>query len=139
MTETANFFPAGRYGHRREARRRRPWIPALLLVVVLVAATMIAVRLYRQYGNPAYTPELKKYQISDRSVTVNFDVIKPDGSAAICGVRARSYDGREVGSAEVDIPGGTGRQGRTAVTYVLPTTARAFAVDVPRCAPAGQR
>src|SRR5687768_1250780 len=57
----APVFPPGRYGRRREPRRRRPWLVALLVVVVVAAGAALSVRLYRQYGDPAYDAQVLSY------------------------------------------------------------------------------
>ena len=51
MTETSVTFPPGRYGRRREPRRSRRWVSALLLALVVLAGTLIAVSLYLRYGD----------------------------------------------------------------------------------------
>lgn len=138
MTGTAVTFPPGRYGRRRQPRPTRRAAPALLLVIVLAATVGIAVKLFRQYGNPAYRADVTAVRIADRESIVVFRVTKPAGRPASCGVRARSRDGADVGRATVAVPAGGPGTTAVTVTYRLPTRARAFAVDVPRCgAPTG--
>src|SRR4051794_8102499 len=50
---TTPVFPPGRYGRRRDGRRRL-LVPTLLAVLLGIAAVLVAVRLYGQYGDPAY-------------------------------------------------------------------------------------
>jgi hypothetical protein len=103
-------------------------------MAMLAATVMIGLRLYRQYGRPAYAPRvLAVTEITDRAATVRFEVVKADVASAICRVRARSYAGAEVGHADVTVPPGK----RVQLTYTVATTQRAFAVDVPACRPVG--
>ncbi|HEX8628090.1 MAG TPA: DUF4307 domain-containing protein [Catenuloplanes sp.] len=129
-------FPPGRYGRRRE-RRRRPALAVVLAMGVLIAGTLIAVRLYRLYGDPLYDAQLIGYTgITDTQVVVDFRVNLPPGGAAVCALRARSYDGVEVG--RVEVPVRAEPQRRLAVAReVVRTTARPFIGEVVRCRPAG--
>lgn len=140
MTEThattgtgAPVFPPGRYGRRRESRRRRPWLVALLLVVVIAVGAALAVRLYRQYGDPNYDAQVLRYSdITDTQVMIEFRVTVPAGGEAICVVRARSRDGAEVGKAEVRVDAAPG-ESRPITRYLLATTARPINGEVVRC------
>ncbi len=135
MTETrttAPVFPPGRYGRRRE-RRRRPWVAAVLAGVVLVAGALMAYRLYRQYGDPTYQAEVIRYtDIADTQVVIDFQVTVPAGGSAVCAVRARAYDGAEVGRGEVAVRAEPG-QTRAVASHTLPTRARPFIGEVVRC------
>lgn len=137
MTETSVTFPPGRYGRRREPRRSRRWVSALLLALVVLAGTLIAVSLYLRYGDGrAYDVTVTRfYDVTDDQVVVEFTVVVPEGEAAVCAVRARSADGAEVGREEVRIdppPGET----RPVVTHRLSTTQRPVTGEVQRCWPA---
>ena len=144
MTEThattppaAPVFPSGRYGRRREPRRRRPVVVALLLAAAVAAGSLLAVRLYRMYGDPTYDAQVITYtDITDAQVAVVFRVTVPEGGSAICVVRARSRDGAEVGRAEVPIDAAPGET-RPTVTHHLATTGRPLIGEVLRCRPAG--
>jgi hypothetical protein len=130
---TAPVFPPGRYGRRREPRRRRPWLVALLLAVVIVIGAALAVRLYRQYGDPTYDGHVLRYSdITDTQVMIEFRVTVPAGGEAICVVRARSRDGAEVGKAEVRVDAPPGET-RPVTRYLLATTARPINGEVVRC------
>jgi hypothetical protein len=123
-------FPPGRYGHRREPPRRRRWPVVITATIVVVAALAISVKLFQQYGQPEFDPQVRRYfDITDTSITVEFEVHKPAAKAAKCLVRARSASGLEVGSAEVDAPAGD----HVLVTYRLTTNSRPSDVEVPRC------
>jgi hypothetical protein len=124
-------FPPGRYGHRREPRRHGRTVAAVALAAVLVAALAVAIRLYGQYGDPAYDPQLLRYtDVTDSQIVLTFRVNLPTGEAAVCAVRARSRDGAVVGRAEVPVPAG-----QPEVTYKLATTARPVTGEVVRCRP----
>lgn len=130
-------FPPGRYGRRRQPRRRRPALRVALLVLVVLAGSLIALRMYRMYGDPLYDAQLIRYTgITDSQVVVDFRVNVPPGGAAVCAVRARDYAGAEVGRAQAPARAEPGA--RVAVArYVLATTARPFIGEVVRCRAAG--
>lgn len=132
-TAAAPVFPPGRYGRRRERQRRRPWLVAGLALVTVMIGALVAVRLYKNYGDPAYDAQVITYtDISDTGLTLTFRVAIPAGGEARCVVRARSRDGAEVGKQEVlvrDRPG----DGATPATQRLVTTARPFVGEVLRC------
>jgi hypothetical protein len=126
-------FPPGRYGRRRSERKRRPWLTALILGLVLAASAGIGYRLYKQYGSPGYAPRiLAETERTANRVTIRFEVrSRHPERPGVCLVRARASDGLVVGSAEVPVPAGK----RVVQTYTLVTTQRAFAVDIPNCWP----
>ena len=135
-TPAAPVFPPGRYGRRREPGRRRPWLVAALAVVTLVAGAAVAVRLYRNYGDPAYDAQVVTYtDITDSGITVVFRASVPEGGRAVCVLRARSRDGAEVGREEVTVPDTPG-DGPTQVSHLLATSAKPLIGEVIRCVPA---
>ncbi|MEG3632293.1 DUF4307 domain-containing protein [Micromonospora palythoicola] len=144
MTEThatlgpdAPVFPPGRYGRRRAPRRRRPVLAALLAVVVVATLTAVSVRLYRQYGDPAYDAQVISYgDITDDQVVVDFRVNLPDGGSTVCVLRARDHAGAEVAREEVPVTAVAG-QPHVTVRHRLATTARPFIGEVVRCRPPG--
>jgi hypothetical protein len=105
--------------------------------VVTIAATALAFRLYRIYGDPPYAGRvLAETELTDTSVTVRFEVRSRSGTQpGVCRVRARGFDGGEVGAADVEVPAGKVVEH----TYTLPTTARSALVDIPGCAAAPPR
>ncbi|NLU79393.1 DUF4307 domain-containing protein [Micromonospora sp. HNM0581] len=143
MTEThatpgpgAPVFPPGRYGRRRAPQRRRPALAALLAVVAVATLTVVSVRLYRQYGDPAYDAQVISYgDITDDQVVVDFRVNLPDGGSALCVLRARDHAGAEV--AREQVPVSAAGQPYVIVRHRLATTARPFIGEVVRCRPAG--
>lgn len=134
VTASATIFPADRYGRRRREGRRRRWLPVFLVVAVIAIGVGIAGKLYFQYGKSSYGAEVVSYQISNRSVTVRLNVTKPAGKPATCGITASRQDGSPVGTGLIRVPAGDPHASRVSVAYTLPTTGRAYAVEVPTCA-----
>jgi hypothetical protein len=134
---TTPAFPPGRYGRRREPSGRRRVVPIVLAIIVLVASALLAVRLYNRWGDPDYKSRIVGWTApTDDRLTIDFAVRVPRGGTAECLLRARTFDGAEVGRgrATVSNPGATGEvRGRTDV----PTRARASVGDVVRCHAAG--
>src|SRR4051794_32547330 len=88
---TTPVFPAGRYGRRRDGKRHLI-APIVILSAVLVLCLLIAVRLYRQYGNPSYHAQIIGWSdVTDTHMTIDFAVRVPAGEAASCTLRARTY------------------------------------------------
>ena len=135
---TPPVFPPGRYGRRRDPayQRRRRWVLYLAAAVVIVGTVAIAVKLYRQYAQaPVPGHDHRRHDLSDRGVTVTFDVTTPPGQGATCTVRAHTRDGELVGEAQVDVPPGAAGQTVIRVTYSLVTTKRPVTGEVPGCGP----
>jgi Domain of unknown function (DUF4307) len=132
---TAPVFPPGRYGRRRSGRRR-PVVPIIALVLVVGASLLLSVRLFQQFGQTDYEPQIVGWsEPSDAVMTIEFKVRVPAGQAAECVLRARDYDGFEVGRRTVIVhPEGDGRTIDAKET--VPTTARASVGDVVACQPA---
>jgi hypothetical protein len=136
-TTIAPTFPPGRYGRRRAAQRRRPWLAALVLVAIVAAMSLLALRMYRLYGDPAYDAQVITYtQVTDNQIVVDFRVTMPKGGSAVCVLRARSRDGAEVGREEVSVTAGPDET-RPTVRHRLVTTARPLVGDVVGCRAAG--
>jgi len=133
---TTPVFPPGRYGRRRDGRRRLT-VPIVFGVLVLAVSVWLAVRLYDRYGDPDYDPRIVGWtEVTETNMTIDFTVRVPAGGSAVCVLRARSYDGAEVGRRTVTVSAPAGRtvaEAREPVT----TTARASHGDVVRCRPAG--
>ena len=133
---TTPVFPPGRYGRRRDGRRRLA-LPMIFGALVLAASLLLAVRFYERYGDPDYDAQIIGWtDVTPAGMTIEFTVRVPAGGAARCVLRARSYDGAEVGRRTVTVtapPGSTTAAGREPVA----TTARASHGDVLRCLPPG--
>jgi len=120
-----------RYG----AARRTP--VGLLAAVVLLAAAFVGWVVWAalqsadrgvRWQAVAYT------DVTDRSITVSFDVFKDAGTSASCLVRAFDRSGVEVGRADVPIdPSRTDVH----VVHVLAVTERPTAAEVTSCAVTG--
>ncbi|WP_026922712.1 DUF4307 domain-containing protein [Glycomyces arizonensis] len=125
-------FPAGRYGRRRERRRARPVVVAVLTLAVIAAGAAASWRLYDQYGHGDYTSNLLAFDDSaEGRVSVTFEVFKPAGEGAVCRVRSRDINGAEIGSAEVEIP--ADESTRVETTYTLTVTGEPNTGEVQRC------
>ncbi|GLY96507.1 DUF4307 domain-containing protein [Actinoplanes sp. NBRC 103695] len=130
---TAPVFPPGRYGHRRAPGMRRRIVPIVFGVLILVASVLLTVRLYDQWGQTAYESKIVGWSNdSDTRLTIEFDVRVPAAGAATCVLRARSYDGAEVGRREVRVAN-PGSAGSIRAREDVPTSARASHGDVVRC------
>ncbi|MEU7907833.1 DUF4307 domain-containing protein [Actinoplanes sp. NPDC049118] len=128
-------FPPGRYGWRRDGRRRL-FAPIALAVVVAVAVGFLAVRLYGRYGDPDYNAQIVGWSdVTESRITVEFTVRVPPGGSATCGLRARNFDGAEVGRATVTVTA-EGSARNIEARETVPTTARAAVGEVLRCAAA---
>jgi hypothetical protein len=131
-TRATPTFPPGRYGRRREPAPRNRWVMLIAAVVVLGAALAISIKMFQQYGQPEYAPEVRRYfDVTKTGISVEFEVRKPADKIGTCIVRARSASGEEVGAADVDVPVGA----VVRVTYRLTTTDVPVSVEVPRCGP----
>lgn len=128
-------FPPGRYGRRRAVRRTSRWLVMAGVVVLVAVALLVAWRLYRQYGDSLYEANVSRVtESTDTHVTVEFTVIVPSGGTALCTVRARAVDGRQIGLEIVDVQAEPGRT-RAVAVHRLPTEGMARAVDVYGCTP----
>jgi hypothetical protein len=133
---TTPAFPAGRYGRRRDGRRRLV-TPIVLGLIVLVASVALSVRLYRQYGDPDYQSQIVGWTgVTESQLTIDFTVRVPAGGSASCVLRARSYDGAEVGRRTVRVAA-HGDDTTIKASEPVPTTARASVGDVVVCRPPG--
>jgi Domain of unknown function (DUF4307) len=104
----------------------------VLIVVGAVVMSLVAVKLYFEYGNDELTPTvISSNQITDTSITVTFQVEKSGTAAGSCTVEAFAYDDTQVGQAQVPVPAGA----KVTVTYTLTTTSRPYVGEVPVCQP----
>lgn len=134
---SAPIFPPGRYGRRREQRRYPRWLAGALAIVLVAGLSLAAVRLYRLYGDPNYDAQVIAYsEITDTQVVIEFRVTVPAGASARCVLRARSYDGAEVGHEELVVTAAPGQRHPT-TRHRLATTARPVVGEVVRCHPVG--
>lgn len=129
---TAPVFPPGRYGRRRDGRRRLLG-PIIVGVVVAVAAVALALRLYHQYGDPTYDAQIQRWTgVTEAQITIDFTVRVPPGKAASCSLRARDYGGNVVGTRTVTVQATDGSSTIEA-SEAVQTTAKAFVGEVLGC------
>jgi Domain of unknown function (DUF4307) len=132
---TTPVYPPGRYGRRRDGRRHLA-VPIMFALLIVGLSVLVTVRLYRQYGDPQYDPQIVGWtDVTATQMTVRFTVRVPPGGAATCLLRARSYEGVEVGSRTVTVSA-TGDNTTIDASEPVPTTARAAVGEVLRCRPA---
>jgi Domain of unknown function (DUF4307) len=127
-------FPPGRYGRRRDGKRHLG-LPILFGALVLAFTVFLAIRLYSAYGDPDYDPQIVGWtDVTTSGMTIDFTVRVPAGGSASCVLRARSYDGAEVGRRTVTVTAAADATIAGAKERVT-TTARASHGDVVRCRP----
>jgi hypothetical protein len=136
-THTTNpVFPPGRYGHRREGRPR-PVVPIVIFAVVLAVSALVSVKLYQRYGQTDYQAQIVGWQEpSDTTMTIKFTVQVPAGGSAECVLRARDYNGYELGRRTVIVKGGR-EDSAVQAEETVTTTARGSVGDVLGCQSAG--
>ncbi|MEU8237768.1 DUF4307 domain-containing protein [Actinoplanes missouriensis] len=133
---TTPVFPPGRYGRRREGNRSR-WVPILAVALSAIVILGLTVQLYRKFGEGNYDPQIIGWNDpTDTEMVIQFRVLVPEDGTATCMLRARDYDGFEVGRRQVDVQGRPGG-GSVEVSESVPTTARASVGDVMGCRAAG--
>ena len=124
--------PEGRYdAPSRVGQRSLALLLSVLFVALLVA---IAAALFQRITGDRVSARVIDFQVqSDRSVRIDFEVLKPEGSAAYCIVRSRGADGAEVGRAVVEVDGRGTPDRVVRREYDLTTRARAVTGEVGRC------
>jgi len=133
---TTPVFPPGRYGRRRDGRRRL-LTPIVLGVLITIVVALLTVRLYGQYGGTDYDAQIVGWSdVTETHITIEFTVRVPAGGSATCGLRARSYDGTEVGRRTVTVTA-KGTERAIDASEAVATTGRAAVGEVLRCAAAG--
>ncbi len=128
---TTPVYPPGRYGRRRAAKRL-PVAGIVVAVLVVVACVLLTVRLYHRYGQTDYQAQIVGWDPSDQQTVVKFTVRVPAGGAASCVLRARDFNGNEVGRRTVVVRAEGADTGIDAEEAV-PTTARASVGEVLGC------
>jgi hypothetical protein len=134
---TTPVFPPGRYGRRRASGRRRS-LPLLVAAVVFaVGGLAVGWAYYRKFGQTDYSPEIVGWnEPTDAEMVIKFRVRVPSGETAACVLRARDFQGYELGTRTVTVPAKPGG-GEVEVTGSVPTTARGSVGDVMSCRPVG--
>lgn len=124
-------MPEGRYGSRVRGSAR-PWVRWLLYAVVLAVLLAVSAVAYRNLGSKPIEGKQVAFDTLDDStvsVTVELQRQQPERPAE-CVLRARSYDGLEVGRKEVLLPPS---EGTTRQNAVVKTSARAVVGEVYGC------
>lgn len=95
--------PPDRYGRQRLSRRTRRRLVIGLFVFIVTLGVVIALIAFQRFGTADVKGELGAYEvIDDETVEVTITVTRSDPARqAACIVRARSYDGAEVGRREI--------------------------------------
>jgi hypothetical protein len=98
----------------------------------VIALTGVVSYIGLRQATPTLTATVLGYQVSsDHSVDVRFQVDNRDsGRQATCTVRARAYNGDEVGRLDVPVPAGPQTQRLTAT---IKTSSRAISGEVLDC------
>ncbi|MEV4344443.1 DUF4307 domain-containing protein [Actinoplanes sp. NPDC049596] len=132
---TAPVFPPGRYGRRRSGRRR-PVLPLVVLIVVIGVSLAVSLKLYQRFGQTNYDAQIVGWsEPTDKEMVIQFRVRVPAGESASCVLRARDYDGFEVGRRTVVVRPAAGQTSVEAKETVA-TTARGSVGDILGCEPA---
>jgi hypothetical protein len=125
-------FPPGRYGHRREGRRR-PIVPLIILAVVIAASLAVTVKLYQQFGGTDYEAQIVGWDPpTDSQILIHFTVTVPAGAPAKCALQARDYGGNDLGDLDVVVRP-AGRATTIDAREAVPTKAKAAAGYVLGC------
>lgn len=125
--------PAARYDQPRRLGHRLLAVFLSIAFVALMTAIVVSLTRKAFAGNP--TASVVGFTVvSDREVLVRFAVRKQANDRAFCIVRARGFDGREVGRdvAEVGVDGRLERN--VQAEFALATTGRAVTGEVAGCA-----
>jgi Domain of unknown function (DUF4307) len=118
--------PEGRYDEQRPPNR---WFVIIGAALFGVGVTFGVVRLYDDFGGRVDVA-VQRMVIADRSVTLEFDVVKQTDRAAQCYLRAQDVDRNLLGELRVLVPAG---KRTTRLTEVVETTRRANLGEVLRC------
>ncbi len=129
---TTPVFPAGRYGRRRDGRRRLAG-PIALGLIIVVGAVALLFRVWGTWGSHHYEAQIVRWtNVTESQMTIDFTVNVPAGGSATCGLRVRDYDGFEVGRRTVTVRA-TGNEEIIRASEVVTTNARGVVGDVVRC------
>ena len=118
---------ASRYGI--PDHRSRPLLITIALLAVLFVGWVVWAAT-EQANQDVRWVTVGYSDVSDSSITINFDVFKPAGTNVVCTVRALDTFSVEVGRADVPI---AAQESDAHVTYTLKVTSRPTSVDVTNC------
>ena len=118
--------PAGHYAKRGASRRALVPLAAVLSVLGVAGAGYGAwVYVHRTSGH------VVKFQTSDGGVQITANVRREPGRETECALRARNYDGAEVGRRVIVIPPGEGR--KVTIEEFLATSERPVTGEIQQC------
>ncbi|MFZ0322710.1 MAG: DUF4307 domain-containing protein [Actinomycetes bacterium] len=117
---------------QRYGPARRTPVAVLLAVGLLVVAFLAWVgwAALQQSSAQIAWQTFGYHDVSDTSVTVEFDVTKPAGQTVTCTVQALDVTSAVVGQARVEV---SGDKTDVRVTYALPVTGRPTSAQVLNC------
>lgn len=122
---------AERYQRSRGPSRRARMVLGGAGIVALTGA-VAWVGLYQ--ANPVIQSAIVNYRVvSDHSVYVDFQIVKPAAKAATCTLRARDIAGNEVGREDVVVAADPGGPRSTSVEHTLRTSGKAVVGEVLQC------
>ena len=126
--------PEGRYdGPSRFVGRVFAVVLGTLFVALLVA---IGFLLFERLGGDQVQARVIDFQVlSDDTVRIDLEVLKPAGARAYCIVRSRGVDGAEVGRAVVVVDDRGSADRTVRIEHDLATRARANTGEAGRCSP----
>ena len=129
MTSEVQDEVVARYAHSSGLSRRTR---IALAAAGVIALTGVVSYFGLKQATPTLTATVLGYQVaSDHAVDVRFQVDNRDnGRTAACTVRARDYNGEEVGRLDVPVP--TGRQTQV-LSATIRTSSRAISGEVLDC------
>jgi hypothetical protein len=124
--------PEGRYdGPSRLVGRLFAVVLSVLFLALLGA---IGYALYVRYGGDQVQARVIDFQVlSDQTVRIDLEVLKPEGSTAYCLVRSRGSDGAEVGRDVVVVDARGSAERVVRVEHDLDTRQRAVTGEAGRC------
>jgi hypothetical protein len=122
-------IPENRYGAPRGgmSRARKIGLGATGLMILAGVVGYIG----WQQANPAITGTVLSYSAGNNNVSVTFEVDKPSAKTASCTIAAEDVHNNVVGSIDVQVPAG---RGKNVMSYVLSTTGTPNTVIVQSCA-----
>lgn len=121
---------ARRYG--RPSRRRRLLARALVAVLALAGVGYVVWVALAHTRTGVSAALLGYYDLTDRSVTVQIEVVKDADATVVCRLRAQDVDHNTVGAATVELgPPRYGRRSTPAVT--IRTRSRPVNGELVRC------
>jgi Domain of unknown function (DUF4307) len=123
--------PVDRYGRAARPMPSRR-VVGLLAAVVVLAGLAVAYLGYRSFGDPPISASVLAFTVTGpQEVSARFAVQRDDPRRpASCVLRARAWDGAEVGRVTVPVPAGAAD---TALTALVRTSRKAVIAEIFSC------